>query len=270
MAFQFKLPWPDVGNGISNSDGARLYFYEQGTSTDKTVYSDFNLTTPYTQPVISDQDGLFSAIYLDDVADVSLHDGDDVLIVGPETVYPPDDSIASLAASAVSVADSGGNYTATDAEGVFAEIASDYMRQNRAETITGTKTFSSANIDMGDNEILQAQLRDFSFTTSAVVSSSGTLTLDLSVANSFTTTLFENITTMTVTNIPSTGDIQFQLVITQDGAGGAYTVALPSGSVVPGGGGYTMSTGNNAIDKLIFFSDDQTTSFLVDFSQAYA
>lgn len=271
MAYRFVLPFADVGNGITSSDGAKLYFFEQGTSTDKTTYSDFLLTVPNTQPVISDSDGVFSDIFLDDVADVRLNDANDVLIWGPVTVYPPDDSISSLAATAVSVADTGGNFTATNTETVFAEIASDYMRQNRAETITGSKTFSGASIDLADNRLTRPLIHDFAVVHTTANVSGGTVTLDMSISNSFATTLTANVTTVSIINIPISGVYaQFVWRITQDGAGGAYTVTQPAGVTVPGGGGITISTGNNAVDRLIYTTVDGGTTWEVDLSQAYA
>lgn len=54
---------PMSGNGTSYP-GAKLYFYETGTSTPKNTYSDAGLTTPNANPVVADANGLFGAIYL--------------------------------------------------------------------------------------------------------------------------------------------------------------------------------------------------------------
>jgi microcystin-dependent protein len=45
--------------------GAKLFFYEVGTSTKKTTYSDKALTTPHTNPVVADSSGRWDPIYLD-------------------------------------------------------------------------------------------------------------------------------------------------------------------------------------------------------------
>ena len=50
--------------------GAKIYFYETGTSTPKAVYSDAGGTTPITQPVEADAAGLLPDVFLD------LSDGD--------------------------------------------------------------------------------------------------------------------------------------------------------------------------------------------------
>lgn len=263
MAFRIKLPLIDVGDGVSPASGAELYVFEVGTSTPKTTYSNFALTVTNTHPVVADANGIFSDIFVADQCDVSLYDGNSVLVYGPKTVYAPDDSVVALAGTGVTIADAGGYYTAVNAETVLQEIGANYLRSDREETVTADMTFSSA-------ELRSPILRDYTVKHNSVSSSSGTLTIDLNTGNSFSTTLTENITTMTVTGIPASGLASFVLEITQDGAGGAYTVALPSGSVTPGGSGYTMSTGNDAIDDLAIRTIDGGTEWKVDFSQAYA
>jgi hypothetical protein len=45
--------------------GAKLYFYQTGTSTAQTVYKESTLTTSHAQPVVADSDGKFDDIWLD-------------------------------------------------------------------------------------------------------------------------------------------------------------------------------------------------------------
>lgn len=45
--------------------GAKLYFFQTGTSTPQNVYQDFNLTVAHSQPVVADGAGVFAKIYLD-------------------------------------------------------------------------------------------------------------------------------------------------------------------------------------------------------------
>jgi hypothetical protein len=47
----------------------RLFFYETGTSTKKTVYSDEALTTPLTNPVVADATGRFVQIFMEGTGD---------------------------------------------------------------------------------------------------------------------------------------------------------------------------------------------------------
>lgn len=43
--------------------GAKAYFYQTGTSTPVTVYSDAGLTTPHASPLVADSNGRFAAVY---------------------------------------------------------------------------------------------------------------------------------------------------------------------------------------------------------------
>lgn len=270
MAYRFALPLADVGNGISPSDGALLYFFDFGTSTPKTTYSDFALSIANTSPVVADADGLFNDIYLDIRASVTLRDKNNTVIWGPKDIYAPDDSVNALASSKVTVLDAGGNFVAVNVETVLAEIAADYMRQNRVETITATKTFDGADLNMADNLLIRPVIRDFAVSSNSVSSVSGVLTLDMTTGNEFYITLTENITSIVITNPPASGlRGEFSLEITQD-AVSSYTVAQPSSVIVVGGATYAMSTGNNALDELSYRTRDGGTTWKLDFSQAYA
>ena len=48
MASRFILPYADVGQGVKPASGAKLYFYDTGTTTLKDTYSDNTLLTPNT------------------------------------------------------------------------------------------------------------------------------------------------------------------------------------------------------------------------------
>jgi hypothetical protein len=64
MASRFILPYADIGNGISPSNGAQLFFYTTGTTTLKDTYSDEALSTANANPVIADADGVFGDIWI--------------------------------------------------------------------------------------------------------------------------------------------------------------------------------------------------------------
>lgn len=50
------------------SSGAKLYFYQPGTTTLITVYTDSGVGTPLTNPVIADASGIFAAIWISDAS----------------------------------------------------------------------------------------------------------------------------------------------------------------------------------------------------------
>jgi hypothetical protein len=70
--------------------GARIYFYQSGTSTPQPTYQDIALTVPHANPVVADGAGAVNAIYLDPSLPsyrVILADSADVTQPG----YPIDD-----------------------------------------------------------------------------------------------------------------------------------------------------------------------------------
>jgi hypothetical protein len=92
MALLWAPPYQTVINSNTESpaliSGAALYFYEAGTTTQLTVYSDSDLETPHSWPVEADSSGRFPPIYLpvgdykvvlkDDVGGTTLWTADDV------------------------------------------------------------------------------------------------------------------------------------------------------------------------------------------------
>jgi len=132
-----------------------------------------------------------------------------------------------------------------------------------ATTLSGTVTG-------GDQEINAVVLKDYAETDVAVTSSSGVVSIDLANGNTGTITLTENITDIDFTNVPASGVSTFTLQITQD-ASSAYTVAINAVTVnggsdvtalTAGGGGFTMSSGNSAIDLVTFLFVDAGTPLL--------
>ena len=74
------VPFIDDSNG-DPIVGAKLYFYEQGTTTLKTIYSDSDFVTPTTNPQVADASGRFSGdIFLDGTYKSVMKDADDVTI----------------------------------------------------------------------------------------------------------------------------------------------------------------------------------------------
>lgn len=270
MAFQFKLSRVDVGDGVENFSGAKLFVFEFGTSNPKTTFSDFALTSANTDPVVADSNGLFGPIFVDEKITYTLKTSADVVIIGPEAYHAPEDGISSLAAANVAVLDTAGNFTATDAELVLKEISDDWAKLARTNTFEAIQTFIAA-LQISDQELRRALLLDYAIKHTSISSSAGTLTIDLTTGNSFVTTLTENITTITISNPPATGDYgQFVIKLIQDGAGGAFTVAWPASVIWPAGTAPVMTTANNAIDEVTLRTIDAGTEWRGSFSQAFA
>lgn len=65
-AFLFNMPWSQVFDSSGNTlAGAKLYFYDAGTTTLKNIYTDSDLTVAAANPVIADGSGRFAPIYTD-------------------------------------------------------------------------------------------------------------------------------------------------------------------------------------------------------------
>lgn len=102
----------------------------------------------------------------------------------------------------------------------------------------------------------------------AVTSSSGTLTLDYESGDYFTVTLSENVTTLTLSNLPGSGKgATLALRITQDST--AHTFAWPA-SFKWSGAAPAVSTGSGAVDLLIITSFNSGTSWQANLAKGYA
>jgi len=269
MAYRFVTPRFDVGDGITDFAGAKLFFFDFGTSSAKTTFSDVALTVSNTDPVVADSDGLFGDIFLDIKATVTLKTSTDVVVFGPIDIFAPEDTVLALAATLVSVADTAGNFTAVNVETVLAELSDNFLKLGRVNTIAAVQTHTAA-VQLSDNELRRPLLLDFAIKHNAVSSVSGTLTLDLSTGNSFVTTLDEN-TTIVISNPPATGNYgQFAIKIIQDGAGGAYTVTWPAAVKWPSGTAPVITVTNNAIDEVTLRTIDAGAEWRGSFSQAFA
>ncbi len=129
---------------------------------------------------------------------------------------------------------------------------------NASETINGSPTVT---LDPGQAMILTCDgskwiavvtasrvLTGYQVAHKTISSASGVLTLNLSLANSFDTTLTENITSIVVTNFATSGTrSEFELVIDQD-LSTPFTVAWAAKYRFPNGSDHVMSTGSGARD----------------------
>lgn len=93
MADRVYMPTPLDSNGDVVSDAA-AYFYERGTTTPLTVYTDENAGTPHASPVTM-VDGAFPAVFTTQALKVDIVDGLGASIPG----YPIDPAYVSQATS---------------------------------------------------------------------------------------------------------------------------------------------------------------------------
>lgn len=87
MTSRFILPFADVGSGIKPSSGAKLFFFETGTSTPKDTFSDSTATTPNDNPVTADDNGVFPDIFIVGTYKVVLKDKNGIQIWETDPVF---------------------------------------------------------------------------------------------------------------------------------------------------------------------------------------
>ena len=245
--------------------GAKANFYLTGTTTRTDTYQDNARATPHANPVVADSAGQFAAIYLDPsityrciITDSSDNQLDDI-----DPVHSPFD------ASAVSVTDAGGYFADSDIEAILQDIGANYAVLADDETISGDWVVSGS-IDFQDNALVRPMVKDFALLTQVVSSSGNATAINLENGNSVVTTLTEN-TTISLSNPTASDDLcQVIIKITQDDAGGAYTVTWPASVVWGGGTAPTMSTGNGAVDIYLLKTWDFGVTWYGDYVQAYA
>ncbi len=101
--------WPGSRIPYINADGtpmvgAKLRFYNAGTSTPQVVYSDGTLSVARNQPILADARGMFPTIYLSptpgvyrqkltEASDVLVFDDDDIDVPQAATYTPPDPGV---------------------------------------------------------------------------------------------------------------------------------------------------------------------------------
>jgi uncharacterized protein YjbI with pentapeptide repeats len=143
-----------------------------------------------------------------------------------------------------------------------ASAASTYLTQSAASSTyatLSTNTFTGQqnyNSNILDKPRFQAWRE--SYTSPAI--SSGTLTLDLSGSNFFKVSLNAAITTLTISNVPtSLMASAFTLEFTADGS--ARAVTWPASIKWPSGTAPTLTSTNGKSDTFVFYSVDGGTSW---------
>lgn len=242
---------------------ARANFFLTGTVTKTDTYTDSDLTTPSSNPVIADSTtGQFAPIYLDPTITYRcvLTDSASALLDDVDPVAVP------YRAGDIAIADAGGYFDATELEAAFTDVGANYTKAARSETITADWAFSgSGSLNMAENLIIRPELKDLAITHTSPTSG-GTTTCDMENGNSFSFTLTAN-TTIALSN-PASEFCQVTIRIVQDSGGGAYTVAWPAS--VDWVSAPTMSTGNNVVDIYTLFTTDTGTIWYGSYGQGFS
>lgn len=216
MAARFVLPREQVfdANGHPLS-GAKLYFYETGTTTPEDTFSESTLSTPNANPVIADSAGRFGEIYLTaaQTYKVVLKDSADSTIwtADPVTGYLWTDN-ATTARTAIGAADTD---SASESAAGLIELAT------QSEVNTGTDAVRA---------VTPATLLAATTTGKTIIGSSRNLVAAYATASTLTVTSDEVIlkTAGGATYLASTVSVTAD--ITASGANGLDTGAEASGT----------------------------------------
>ena len=215
----------DDGNPES---GAKIYFYDAGTSTPRAIYTDAALSVPHTIPIVCDSAGRSPLIFIDPTGGdykINITDSVDVLIYEDDDISPSLNTPVSIANGGTGATTASGARTALD---VPSNTTTDSynVRINALESTDSVGTVWDYN----------AQTFAASFTP------------NIATHNAVSTTLTSNITV----NVPTGGTAgkPFLLKFAQD-ATGSRAITLDS-AYKPQGGSINLnwSTGPNAVDIL--------------------
>jgi hypothetical protein len=176
-------------NGVPQA-GALLYHYQEGTTSNLTVYSNDAGTTPHAQPVVCDAGGFVPLIYISDTSDwkvviqtalgVTLQTYDNL------TKAPTETSTSSFAAPQFPFTQ------VTSASSPVTLLASDAGKAYEANTTSGSITFnlpSAASVGNGKGFVFKKTAT----ANSLILDPSGSETID-DVSTSLTITLKDTVT----------------------------------------------------------------------------
>lgn len=118
----------------------------------------------------------------------------------------------------------------------------------------------SDSLQMADNVIERAEIKDYSETLATDTDSGATHTIDITTGNHHSLTLTANCT-LTFSNPSPTGKAcSFTLRVIQDGTG-ARLLTYPASVEWAGGSAPTLTTAANAVDFLTFLTYDAGTTW---------
>lgn len=175
MTSRFILPFADIGSGILPSDGAKLYFYDTGTTTPKDTYSDSAGLVANANPVISDSDGVFSDIFLSGTYNVVLKDKNDVQIWEADPVSEIISGDGSIYATKAELIASGGSalITHTDADSVDQNLQT-YLRNRHVINVKDEPYNATGDGTTDDTAALKAAFTEGANTSIPVYMPAGT------------------------------------------------------------------------------------------------
>lgn len=255
--------------------GAKLYFYQSGTTTLITIYQDAAKATPHTNPVVADATGNFAEIFVDTdpfkfvlktSADVTLETVDAIpLLAGASIVGADLTALEALASTGLVVRTASATYalrTITDGNGIVV---------TNGDGISGNPDVA---IDKASAANFHADAMNKVLTTDIVwdaaaevtLTDAATVAVDMATFINAVVTLGGNRTLGNPTNtVPQRSGV---IRIVQD-ATGSRTLAYGTSWEFAGGSAPVLSTAANAED-LLFYYVISSTRIAASLSKAFA
>lgn len=243
MAVRHQTPQVQALDLSGNpAPGAKLRFYDAGTTNPRTVYSDAALSIPYSQPIAADSAGVWPPIFVGTgVYKVTIYSSADVLIATYDNIDP------SLSTNAGALAIASGGTGATTAAGARSALGA----------------ASQDALDALDLRVADAE----SLLGNPILAGSVTQAFAASFTPSFTANETRDVTltgAMTLNAPTVTAGQEIRLILIQD-ASGNRTWAVNAAYKFPGDYVPPLSTTAGAIDVLEGYArttgEIQVTSF---------
>ncbi len=243
MAVRHQLPQVPAFDTLGQlAPGAKMRFYDAGTTNPRTVYTDAALSIAYSQPVVADSAGIFPPVFVSTgVYKVTIHSAADVLLATYDNIDP------SLSTNAGALAVASGGTGAPTAPG--------------ARTNLGAA--SQVALDALDGRVAATEL----LLDNPILAASVSITYAATIAPDFTADETRHITLtgpLTLNAPTVTAGQKIRLILIQDGTGGR-TWAVNAAYKWPGGYVPPLSTTAGAIDVLEGYArttgEIQVTSF---------
>ncbi len=131
-----------------------------------------------------------------------------------------------------------------------------------ADTLDSEAATATIDKDYADNEVSRANLKDISEVAYDLTNVSGAVAVDYENGHYQYGTVTGNITGITISNPPASGQVGFiTLELTQDATGGRSLALSSSVYRQPGGGAVDFTTTANAVNKLRLETRDAGTTW---------
>lgn len=156
---------------------------------------------------------------------------------------------------------------ANDAEDSFGPV---YTVERSGET--PTDFLFGCKVSLADNTLDRPTLKDYAVKHNTIVSSSAVITFDFTTGNSFDVVLFENITSITISNPPTAGSFgEIIIKFIQNGTGNWTVGGWPASVLWPGGSAPTITTtATTGTDLITLKTHDAGSTYYGDSSQDYS